>query len=160
MNVYEFVSIFLVPFVLIKFIINFLSDNTITHSELKIGIHILLHHIAASVCFLGSVMALVLLNDLKYSIFVILIFMGTQVGFLINNDRCWYTKYTNMLADPERPDKRWVSSFFEFIKYYLRGDEWANGDMRDTNFTTGVTFINMVLILILLKFIISKNKTI
>ena len=159
MDIYEFVSLFIVPLTLIKFIINYLSDTTIIKDEANLGIHILIHHLISTCVFIGSLLAVFFVEDIRYVTLVIILFVVIQVGFLINKDYCWYTRFTNYLTNPEKINKRWVSSFGEFIKQYIRGDDWATGEMKnEQNYTTGITIINVICVCLLIK-ILKKTKS-
>ena len=158
MNLYEFVSVILVPYILITFSIEYLSNTLIEKDELKIGIWGMLHHLAEKSGFLTLPIAAVLCNDMRYFMFAVFSNMLAQIGFLLNDDKCWMTRNSNILANPAFPNKKFLSTFDSFIKQYIRGDEWANGSFHPKQkYTTTVTIFNIIIII---KFIvvIIKNK--
>ena len=156
MNVHEFISIIILPMVLFKFIINYLSDSEIKSNFVEIGIHQFLHHISSTMGFSGAFLSLFFVNNLNFSIFIISLIVFTQGGFLINNDYCWYTRYVNTLINSDKPKKKWVNALPEFIQHYSRGDEWANSDMRPPNYYSASIKINVICIIILIKLMLKK----
>ena len=153
MKIYDFIAIFLIPITLINFIIDYLSDENITKDETKIGFLQLLHHLICLICFISPFISLFVLKDLNYTLLSIILLIIVQVGFLINKDRCWYTHMVNKLKGIS-VNMRWINDIPSFIKYYIRGNEWAHGDINpDFNHKYSMPVINICYILILMKFI-------
>lgn len=153
MKLYDFVAIILIPVILFHFAIDYLSDENITKDETKIGFLQLLHYIFISIVFYTPFLSFLLIKDLKYTILSIIILMVIQSGFLINRDRCWYTQMVNKMTNTSI-HRKWVSDIPSFIKYYIRGSEWANGELHpEFKYTYEMPVINMCYILILMKFI-------
>jgi hypothetical protein len=154
MKLYDFTAIILIPLILFHFIIDYLSDSNITKDETKIGILQFIHQIIVTIVFNTAVFSLFLLKDIKYTTFCIILLTGIQIGFLINNDRCWYTKMVNKMTGTSE-NRKWVSNLPSFIMYYTRGAEWANSDISPRfNYKYELPVCNMGYILILLKFLI------
>ena len=63
----------------------------------------------------------------------------------------------NNLIDPQKPNRKWRGDYESLIKHYIRGDEWAYSDIRNIDQTQFVIFINIILILILIKISIHKD---
>ena len=78
-----------------------------------------------------------------------------QIGFLINNDYCWYTRFINKIIDPEKLDVKWRSCFPEFITHYIRGNSWAYSDIRTNDFRLAVLLSQISFIYIFSKRIIN-----
>jgi len=153
MKIYDFIAIILIPVILFYFTVDYLSDNNITKDETKIGILQLIHHTLCSICFITPIISLLLVNDLNYILVSIILLTGIQIGFLVNKDRCWYTRMVNKMTNTS-VNRKWISDLNSFIKYYIRGSEWANGDIHpDFNYKYTMPLVNMLYILSLLKII-------
>uniref|UniRef100_A0A6C0I9C3 Uncharacterized protein n=1 Tax=viral metagenome TaxID=1070528 RepID=A0A6C0I9C3_9ZZZZ len=143
----------LLTLTLVFFSIDYLTDNSITHDETKIGILIFIHHLACVVAGIGSTLCLLYKNVLPSVIVIIILSTIIQTGFLINNDYCWLTKMINKMIDPSRPNRKWRGDIFSLLKHYIRGDEWGYGDIRYINQTSFTRSMNFCLIIYLIKFI-------
>ena len=156
MNNHE-LSCILCIILLIFFSIDYLSDDQITDNETKIGICIFFHHLACVISGFGSILCLFFNGTILSTTIIVLISIIIQAGFLVNNDYCWYTKMVNNLIDPQKPNRKWRGDYESLIKHYIRGDEWAYSDIRNIDQTQFVIFINIILILILIKISIHKD---
>jgi hypothetical protein len=153
MKLYEFVAIFIIPITLFYFSIDYLTDTNITKDETKIGILQMLHHIWCSICFSGAPIAFFVLKDLKYTTLSIILLFLVQLGFLINKDHCWWVIMINKMTNTS-VNRKWISDLNSFIKYYIRGSEWANGDIHpDFNYKYQMPLFNIMYIITLMKFI-------
>jgi hypothetical protein len=153
MKLYEFIAIIVIPITLFYFIIDYLSDNNITKDETKVGILQLIHHFLVSMVFTTPLVSLFLLKDLKYTALSIIIILIIQGGFLINKERCWLSRMVNRMTNSS-VDRKWISDINSYIKYYIRGSEWANGDVHpDFNYKYTMPLVNMLYIITLIKFI-------
>ena len=154
LNEYQLLSLFYIPSSLIFWAIDFLSDKNITENELKIGIFQYVHH------FIGTILLFVIVifltsKSLIFTIVSILITLGVQVGFLINDDYCFYTRMVNKEINPDMPDRKWRNDMESYIKHYIRGDSWAYSDIWNQDKTSAVIYGNILLILQLIKLIIT-----
>ena len=109
------------------------------------------------IAFIGSIFTLFLIDDIKYITISVLILIIVQLGFVKNNDYCWYTKMVNELIDPNKPNRKWRSDWESFIRHYVRGDEWAYSNRFNNGATTEMTVVNVVYILIFIKLVIKNN---
>ena len=157
LNEYQLLSIFYIPTTLFFWAFDFLSDKNITENELKIGILQFIHHFVATILVLVIVL-LMTSKSLIFTIVSIIITIGSQVGFLINNDYCWLTRLINKEINPKMVDRKWRSDLESLIKHYIRGDDWAYSDIWNQDKTPAVIYGNVILILILLKLLITTTK--
>lgn len=151
MLVYDFIAVIILPLVLIHFTIDYLSDSQIIASETRIGILQFIHHLITKIAFVGSFFTLFLISDIKYISVGIIISIIAQIGFLKNNDYCWYTKMVNELIDPNKPNRKWRSDWGAFIRHYIRGDDWAYSDIWNSDITFEITIINIIYLIVLIK---------
>jgi hypothetical protein len=154
LNEYELLSLFYIPSSLIFWAIDFLSDKNITENELKIGILQYVHHFIATILIFVIIIFLTS-KSLIFTIVSILITLGVQVGFLINDDYCFYTRMVNKELNPNIPDRKWRNDIESYIKHYIRGDDWAYSDIWNQDKTPAVIYGNVLLILQLIKLIIT-----
>ena len=153
LNLYEYMVI-LTPFIILNFCLDYLSDSEITHSETKLGICQFLHHIIASILtftiflpFMSSKLTVVSVS--------IIVSLVTQVGFLINKDYCWLTRYVNGIINPENPNRKWTGGDIgSLIKKYLKSSEGAYTEMRQPNNFTVINTFNIIHLIVLIKIII------
>jgi hypothetical protein len=151
LNVYEVFALFYIPISLIAWTIDFLSDKEIVHSELEIGIIHYLHYLAG--IMQNAILILLCSKSIFVTVLSIIIVIGTQIGFLINKDYCWLLRLTNTKINPKKPNRKARVSLESFIKHYIRGDEWAYSDIRNSDATKSATVMNVLLILQLIKLI-------
>ena len=156
LGLYEYMCV-LTPFILFNFCLDYLSDSQITHSETKIGMHQLFHHITATIWagvftlpFMSSKLSVVGLS--------IIVSLVIQAGHRVNKDYCWLTRIVNKMIDPQKPNRKWTGGEIgSLMKKYVRGDQWAYSDMGPQNNTILITIMNVIHLFILIKIII-KNK--
>lgn len=148
----------IICWVLLHFIVDYLSDERIVKDELKLGILQFIHHFIAQVGFFGILLPT---NNLKYISGCFLLNFCIQIGFLINKDRCWYTRMINKLIDPTQPDFiRFRNIIPVFIRHYIRGDSYGYREAYFKNSTTStpeVLPIVIVFIVVFLKLIIYRG---
>ena len=158
MKTYDFVALIILPLVLVHFSIDYLSDSQIITFETEIGILQLIHHLITKIAFVGSIFTLFLVDDIKYISLGVIILIIAQLGFVKNNDYCWYTKMVNELIDKNKPNRKWRSDWESFIRHYIRGKEWAYSDRFNNDATMEMTVVNVVYIVIFIKFIVRNSK--
>jgi hypothetical protein len=151
LNVYEVFALFYIPISLITWTTDFLSDKEIVHKELEIGIIHYLHYLVGVTQY--AIAQLLCSKNIFLIILSIITALGTQIGFLINKDYCWLLRLTNKKINPKKPNRKARFSLDSFIKHYIRGDSWAYSDIRNTDATTSVVTMNVLLILQLIKLI-------
>ena len=151
MNNHE-ISCILLFVILIFFSIDYLSDNQITKDETKIGILIFFHHLFCVILGIGSILCLFCSKSLIMAFVIIAISTVIQTGFLKNNDYCWYTTMVNKMTNPTGSgNRKWRGDYEALLKHYIRGDSWGYSDIFKINQTQFVLFINIILIMFLLK---------
>jgi len=140
-----------IPYVLLHFIIDYLSDSRIVKDELKLGILQFIHHFIAQVGFFGI---LIPTNNIKYISGCFLCNICIQIGFLINKDRCWYTRMINKIIDPNQPDFiRFRNIYSAFIRHYIRGNSWGYSEAYFKNSTTVTSQVLQVTIFFIIVFL-------
>jgi hypothetical protein len=158
MDTYEYFSL-IVILSLISFSVNFLSDSEIIENELKLGFYDFLHHFFYNINIV-SVSIIPFIKNPSLMILFILVCTSiiVQIGFLYNNEYCWITRGVNKLINPDKPNRKWRGGFTSSINHYLRGDSWAYSDISpgSLNNTSPVLILNVVTVLILLKYIITR----
>ncbi len=96
MDFYELFSLIIIPGTLLSFGIDFLSDKDIVESETKIGIFSFLHHLIITIQ--GSVLLnMVFSNNLALLVLTAIITIGGQIGWIMNKDHCFITRFVNIL---------------------------------------------------------------
>ena len=151
LNVYEVFALFYIPISIITWTTDFLSDKEIVHKELEIGIIHYLHYLVGVTQY--AIAQLLCSKNIFLIILSIITALGTQIGFLINKDYCWLLRLTNRKINPKKPNRKARFSLDSFIKHYIRGDEWAYSDIRNSDATKSATVMNVLLILQLIKLI-------
>ena len=116
-----------------------------------------LHHFAFTTNISGLIGTLFLSNSIPFVAWLMLGSMINQVGWLINDDHCWLTRYANGLIGTESKNRKWIAEISSLIKHYTRGDEWAYSEMRSVDRNEQVIISNGLLLLILIKIILKKN---
>jgi len=154
---YEIFSLIIIPFSLFFFGADFLRDKEITHSETKIGIIQLIHHLAFTTNISGLIASFFLTCRIEFVIFLMILSMINQVGWLLNDDKCWLTRYANKTIGTKAKNRKWIAEVSSLVRHYIQGDEWAYSDMRPVNRNTQVIISNVLIFAILIKIII-KNK--
>ena len=124
---YQMCSIFILPYVLVLFGFDFLT-NDFTHSFYKTGFLQLLHHIIGAFSVIW--IQFFLTNDITYFLVSYIVTFIILCGLYKNDGYCWYSIMINTIIDPSRPIKKWRSSPCHYLRHYLLGDEWAYGDIR------------------------------
>jgi hypothetical protein len=137
--------------------VDFLSDSYIIKDETKLGIFQYIHHLAATIAFLGPFINLFTGNFMFYVVSIILSII-IQSGFLINDDYCWLTLIVNKCINKEQPKRKWRADLSSFVKHYTRGDSWAYSDMYKPDFTSGTLIINCVFIVGIIKLFYNKQQ--
>jgi hypothetical protein len=154
---YEMFSLVVIPFSLVFFGADFLRDKEITENETKIGIVQYIHHLAFTTNISGLIGSFFLTCDINFVIFLMVLSMINQVGWLINDDYCWLTKYANKLIGTNAKNRKWIAEISSLVRHYIQGDDWAYSDMRSVNRNRQVIISNGLILSILIKIII-KNK--
>ncbi len=153
MDIYNFISVILLPITIIHFSLDYLSDSQITHSEVKIGISQYIHHLFGGMCILG-IGLLPFLNPTIYLIILnITVCLIAQIGWLKNKDDCWLWAYTNKLINSKKPRRKWLSNIHLQLKKYTRGSEWAYSDVYNVNNTKTVLAMSLTQIFMLIKYL-------
>jgi len=156
LNAYEVVSLFYIPISLIMWTIDFLSDKEVNHNELEIGLIHYIHYLIGISQY--TIILLLCSTNIFLVILNVIINIGMQAGFLINKDYCWLLRLTNRKINPEKPNRKTRSTIESFIKHYIRGDEWAYSDIRNTDASNNVNIMNILVLLQLLKTIMFKKQ--
>jgi hypothetical protein len=150
---YQLLSLIYIPYSLILFALDFLSDKNITKNELKIGILQYIHHLFG-IFNIGVIILFLTSKSLVLTAVSIIINLIAQVGFLINGDYCWLLTLVNKQINPEMPNRKWRGEIVSLIKHYLRGDEWAYSDIRNNDATPTVLFVNIFMFFQLMKLLL------
>ena len=150
MDIYEIFSIYIIPSTLLLFGIDFLSDKQIVNNETLIGLLQLIHHLISTVVKIGGTTALFTKN-IKILIISVIVFTISQIGWLMNNDYCWYTKIVNEIINPDFPRRKWISDLSLFIKKYIREEEWAYSEIRNNDKTRDVLTMNTIFIICIIR---------
>lgn len=160
MNTHTIITCIIVV-ALIFFSIDYLSDAQIQHSETKIGILQFIHHLLPSLIKVGGLLALAFGNQKSLmQIGALILFFGIvmQIGYLVNNDYCWYTRMVNRMVNKDHPKRKWRSNTYSLVKHYIRGDDWAYSDIYNVDNTVEVIIVNVLVLLIIIKYVYKKNK--
>jgi len=157
MDSYEIFSLIIIPFTLFFFIFDFLRDNEITKNEIKIGIVQLLHHLVFTLNISGLVYTTLFSTSIPLCTLLIIISTIIQVGWLINNDYCWLTRYANGLIGTKEKDRKWIAEISSLIKHYIRGDEWAYTEQYHRSRNTEVLQLNFMIIILLIKIFLKRK---
>jgi hypothetical protein len=151
---YELISLFYIPYSLLLWTLDFLSDKEIVKNEMDIGSLQYIHYLI--VTFTTGVLILLLTSrSIPLTIVTIIISIISQIGFLINKDYCWLTRIINKKINPNMPDRKWRGDIESLIKHYTRGDSWAYSEIRKNDMGTIVNYINILTIFQLIKIIIT-----
>ena len=154
MEIYECITLIL-PFVIVNFCMDYLSDSEITKDELKIGIVQFIHHI---ILFIHSFV--IFGPFIKPSILLIILItavnIGVQIGWTINNDYCWLTTLTNRLIGTKCKNRKWMADIESHIKHYLHGDSWSITDINKLNNKWFVCLFNLFNLITIISYIISQ----
>jgi hypothetical protein len=156
-DLYTFTSVIVLPLTVIHFCLDYLRDRDINHSEFKIGMLQYIHHYIVIFNLSGTMLLPFFYSSLPLITVNILILYGAQVGYIMNDDFCWLTKYINGLITGN-PKRKWIADLPSLIKHYIRGDTWAYSDVHKIDNTVKVTISNLVFLFILIKYCIKKNK--
>lgn len=153
LSAYEMMALFYIPISLICWTIDYLSDKQITKDETKIGILQYIHHLIISA--LNPIPLLFVSKSMLITVLTVITAIGTQIGWLITNDECFYINMMNKLICPEMPRRKFRNTFTSFIKHYIRGDDWAYSKIRTTDGTIDVIVGNTIILLHLIKLIVT-----
>ena len=151
LNEYDFMSFYII-YSLISWSIDFLSDSAITCNESKLGLFQYFHHLV-SISHIGIVFLLFFSKNINMTIYSIIISIIAQIGWLHNNDQCWYSTMINKIIDPMRPKRKWRGEWGSFIKHYIRGNIWAESDIYNVNMELSANITNIAAIFQLIKII-------
>jgi hypothetical protein len=158
LNSYELVALFHVPYSLILWSIDFLSDKELVKDELEIGTIQYLHYLIVSFT-IGILVLLLASKSMPITILTVIISMCSQIGFLINKDICWITRITNLKINPNMPNRKWRGDVESLIKHYIRGDSWAYSEIRNNDMSNTINYINLFTFFQLIKLVfLNKNK--
>jgi len=154
MDLYNFISLVIIPLTLIHFLLDYLPDRDISHSEIKIGICQLFHHTISIIQMSG--LFLVPFLNVKLSVLIVLVLTSliSHIGYLKNKGRCWLLRYTNRLINPKKPDRKWISNIYSYIKHYIRGESWAYSDIRNDNNFTNSKLISCSILISMIKYMV------
>jgi hypothetical protein len=156
MNFHELFSIIIIPCSLLSFAFDYLSDKDVTENETKIGFFSFLHHLIITIQ--GTVLLnLCISNNLALLVLTCLITTIGQMGWLINKDHCFITRFVNLLIGPDKKYRKWRGGIEMYIKHYIRGDEWAYADFTNYRNKGLVLFGNIALIIWCVKIIITNE---
>jgi hypothetical protein len=160
MKIYDFFALIIIPMTLFRVALDFLSDKEIINNEIKAFIIIFIHH------FLGSIQCITIFllfidigNEFSMRLFLLInliISLISQIGWIVNNDLCFLTKYQNYIINKKKPNRKWRGGIDMYIKHYIRGDEWAYANPYKLDFTSVAFSMNMTLLIYSLKKIIFK----
>ena len=153
LNEYQLLSLIYIPYSLILFALDFLSDKNITENEVEIGILQYIHHLFG-IFNIGVIILFLTSNSLVLTAVSIIINLIAQVGFLINGDYCWLLTLVNKKINSNMPNRKWRGEFVSLIKHYIRGDDWAYSDIRNNDATPTVVFVNSIMFFQLLKLLL------
>lgn len=155
MDLYSIFNLIIIPFSLFIFAIEYLSDSYITHSELKIGILDFFHHLVVIMVSTGSFLSL-FVNNIIFTSLIVIIYTIAEIGYIRNNEYCWWTEHINTLINNKRPNRKWRGGIDNLLKHYFRGDDWAYSDIRYINNQQKNIYINVTLIVSLLIILVKK----
>ena len=156
MDFYELFALIIIPGSLISFGFDFLSDKDVTENETKIGLFSFLHHLIITIQ--ASVLInMGLSNNLALLVLTAIITIGGQMGWLINKDHCFITRFVNNLIGEDKKYRKWRGGIEMYIKHYIRGDQWAYANFTNYRNNGLVLFGNIVLIIWCVKIIISNE---
>lgn len=156
LNEYQLLSLIYIPYSLILFALDFLSDKNITENEVEIGVLQYIHHLFG-IFNIGVIILLFTSNSLVLTAVSIIINLIAQVGFLINGDYCWLLTLVNKKINSDIPNRKWRGELVSLIKHYIRGDDWAYSDIRNNDATPTVVFVNSIMFLQLMKLLITTK---
>jgi hypothetical protein len=154
MDLYNFISLIVIPLTIIHFALDYLPDRDVTHSETKIGIIQLFHHLISVIQTSG--LFIVPFLNVNKSVFILLVTVSliSHMGYLKNEGRCWLLRFTNRIINPKTPDRKWISNIYSYIKHYIRGESWAYSDIRSDNNFGNSRLISCSLLISMVKYII------
>lgn len=153
-DVYTFASAVLLPVSMIHFMMDYLSDEEITHSETKIGIFQYTHHLFAAMSILSLVVLPFLNPTLGLISMNVIACLVAQLGWLKNKEYCWFWTLVNNMINPNKPKRRWTSSGVSLLKKYTRSDEkWAYNDVYSVDNTSAIYLILVSQTFVLLRYI-------
>ena len=151
MELYEYVSVILVPLILFHFCLDYLSDRDIVKDETKIGIIQFFHHTVCTIYMAGITILPFISGSLSIITMTIIVSIITQIGYLINNEGCWVTSYVNKIITGSDKRKWAGGDICSLIKSYIRDPNWRYSDITYINNTNLVLIANIIHIIILLK---------
>jgi len=154
MELFDFISLIVIPITILQFSLDYLADSQITHSETIIGLCQTLHHLVG-VCQITGLMIIPFVNP-SFSIILLLVmlFVITHTGYLKNKGKCWLLHYSNCLINPNKPNRKWIANMDSYVKHYIRGESWAYSDIRNNPNFNASLLINISLIVIMVKYIL------
>ena len=141
MEIYKCITLIL-PFAIVNFCMDYLSDSEIVKDELKIGIVQFIHHI---ILFIHSfvIVGPFIKPTIPLIILITAVNIGVQTGWLINNDYCWLTILTNHLIGTKNCNRKWMADIESHIKHYLHGDSWSITDINKLDNKLNVCLFNL-----------------
>jgi len=154
MDLYEFISLIVLPLSILHFSLDYLSDKNITKNEIKIGFLQFLHHFIAVSHAAGFMMLPFFKAKLSTIVYAILVSLSAQTGWLANNNSCWLLKYINCIINQDQPNRKWRGDLFSLVKHYTRGDDWAYSDIRNTENFQSILTMNGMHIFTLIKYFV------
>ena len=149
-DMYTFASAVLLPFSMIHFMMDYLSDDEIKHSETKIGIFQYLHHLFGAATVFSAVVLPFINPKLSVIAFTTIMCLIAQIGWLKNKEFCWYWSFMNKMINPDKPKRKWTADIFSLMKKYIRtGENWAYSDVYkvDNNLTVLIMCLSQLFVL-------------
>jgi hypothetical protein len=152
-DMYTFASAVLLPFSMIHFMMDYLSDDEIKHSETKIGIFQYLHHLFGAATVFAVVVLPFINPKLSVTAFTIIMCLFAQIGWLKNKEFCWYWALMNKMINPDKPKRKWTADIFSLMKKYIRtGENWAYTNVYKVDNTLTVLIMCLSQLFVLIRY--------
>ena len=150
MEFYDFFSVVILPFTILHFSLDFLTDKDIKNNILKIGFYQFLHHLILVTHVSGFTLLPFMNGNLICITVAVLVSVIAQAGWLVNHDYCWLLTFINKQMNVG--NRKWRGEIHSLIKHYTRGDQWAYSDIKSMDNTFNVKLMNGVHLFMLYKF--------
>ena len=151
MNLYEYIALIVLPFTILHFSLDYLSDKGIIKNEVKIGFLQFLHHFVAISHAAGLILPF-FKAKLSTIVYVNLVSFIAQIGWLINKNNCWLLRLINKKMNSDE-NRKWRGDFYSLLKHYTRGNDWAYSNIRNTENFKNILIMNSVHIFTLIKYL-------
>ena len=152
MDLYEYISVFVIPLSIFNFSLEYLSDSEIGPGSEYIGVINAIHHFFYALNTAGVLCLPFLAPGITVITVSIVAFIIMLIGYQINKDSCFITRYYNTKINPKKPNRKWRAGIESGIKHYLRGNEWAYADMPQPDYSTMLIMMNLSQLINLLKY--------